>query len=289
MTNDSGPSGQPPSQVTPTIRCPCDGRHVKPAFEYATRPPGETNFVIGGAEYERYFDCCTTCGHWFGRHAMSLGDLYSGAYVETTYGENLKATFERIIALPRDSSDNFGRSQRIDDFASKFLADYQRSLLDIGAGTGVFPYTMNNLGWSCTALDPDSRACEHLKERVGVAVIYGDLNSIERESIGTFDLVTLNKVIEHVDDPVSMLTSAGQLLSRNSLLYVEVPDGSAAARLGQQREEFYVEHLHAFSVASLALSIERAGLSCISLDRLVEPSGKCTLFAFATNREQRPE
>lgn len=285
MTSDSEPSGQLPAPVTPTIRCPCDGRHVKPAFEYATRPPGETNFAIGGAEYERHFDCCASCGHWFGRHAMRLGDLYIGAYVETTYGENLKATFERIIALPPDSSDNFGRSQRIEDFASKFLADDQRSLLDIGSGTGVFPYTMNNLGWSCTALDPDSRACEHLRERVGVAVIHGDLNSIGRESIGTFDLVTLNKVIEHVDDPVDMLTSAGQLLSRKSLLYLEVPDGSAAARLGQEREEFYVEHVHAFSVASLALSIERAGLSCISLNRVVEPSGKCTLFAFATNPE----
>lgn len=285
MTRDSEPSGQLPSPVTPTIRCPCDGRHVKPAFDYATRPPGETNFAIGGAEYERHFDCCDSCGHWFGRHAMRLGDLYIGAYVETTYGENLKATFERIIALPPDSSDNFGRSQRIEDFASKFLADDQRSLLDIGSGTGVFPYTMNDLGWSCTALDPDSRACEHLRERVGVAVIHGDLNSIGRESIGTFDLVTLNKVIEHVDDPVDMLTSAGQLLSRKSLLYLEVPDGSAAARLGQEREEFYVEHVHAFSVASLALSIERAGLSCISLNRVVEPSGKCTLFAFATNPE----
>jgi 2-polyprenyl-3-methyl-5-hydroxy-6-metoxy-1,4-benzoquinol methylase len=142
---------------------------------------------------------------------------------------------------------------------------------------------MKNVGWCCTALDPDSQACEHLREKVGVAVIQGDLNSVTGQSIGTFDLITLNKVIEHVEDPVSMLESAGKLLSRDGILYIEVPDGSAAARLSQDREEFYVEHLHAFSVTSLASSIERAGLWCMALSRIVEPSGKRTLYAFATN------
>jgi SAM-dependent methyltransferase len=214
---------------------------------------------------------------------MNLSGLYDGAYVENTYGADLTATFNRIVALPSATSDNYGRVKRIQKFTSKHLPDGRRNLLDIGAGTGVFPYAMKNVGWCCTALDPDSQACEHLREKVGVAVIQGDLNSVTGQSIGTFDLITLNKVIEHVEDPVSMLESAGKLLSRDGILYIEVPDGSAAARLSQDREEFYVEHLHAFSVTSLASSIERAGLWCMALSRIVEPSGKRTLYAFATN------
>jgi SAM-dependent methyltransferase len=286
MSHDAGQMEPPTPHVAPTIHCACRGAYLTQAFTYSTRPVGETAFANGNAVYERFFDSCKSCGHWFGRHAMALEGLYSGAYVDTTYGTDLGTTFERIIAIPHEKSDNFGRCNRIQDFVSNHLPEGERRLLDIGAGTGVFPHAMKSLGWSCTALDPDPRACAHLRERVGVAVIQGDFSSLDTTSIGPFELITLNKVVEHVEDPISMLTSAGSILSHNGLLYVEVPDGSAAAQLGKDREEFFVEHLHAFSLASLALTIERAGLCCLVVERLIEPSGKRTIFAFASKSDR---
>ena len=42
------------------------------------------------------------------------------------------------------------------------------NLLDIGSGLGVFPYSVKNIGWNCTAIDPDKRSIAHIKKRIGI-------------------------------------------------------------------------------------------------------------------------
>ena len=96
-----------------------------------------------------------------------------------------------------------------------------------------------------------------------------------------FDLVTFNKVLEHVDDPVAMLASVARLLTPNGLVYVELPDGEAAEAEGKEREEFLLGHKHVFSLASYALLIAKAGFELLTCERLREPSTKFTLRGFA--------
>jgi hypothetical protein len=50
--------------------------------------------------------------------------------------------------------------------------------------------------------------------------------------------------------------------------------------MGPGREEFGIEHYHAFSMASMALLALRAGLSVVRAARVREPSTKVTLYAF---------
>ena len=52
------------------------------------------------------------------------------------------------------------------------------------------------------------------------------------------------------------------------------------AGFGAGREEFFVEHHHVFSPASIALLAMRSGFRVISIERLQEPSEKYTLRAF---------
>jgi hypothetical protein len=89
-------------------------------------------------------------------------------------------------------------------------------------------------------------------------------------------------VLEHVPEPVPMLARAGAWLAPGGFVYVEVPDGEAAARDGAGREEFFIDHWHAFSAASLAMLASRAGFHAAAIERLREPSGKFTLRAFLT-------
>ena len=257
-------------------------------FTYAAPPEGETKFDWKGQDYSRGYDRCLACGHWFGVHALDLDDLYSGAYVESTYGDRMAATFERIISLPSEKSDNAGRRQRLLDFAAEQLAPSSNpTLLDVGSGLGVFPYAMKEAGWICTALDPDPRACAHITERVEVSVINADFLTAGVEQLGTYDVVSLNKVIEHVEDPCSMLRKAADATESGGFVYVEVPDGDGAATAGQGREEFFVEHHHVFSAASLSSTVERSGLHVARVERLVEASGKYTLACFAVHHYVR--
>jgi len=266
--------------TNPTLRCPCSGEHLRPRFRYDAPPAGETAFALGG-EYRRSYSECALCGHWFSVNAMDLRGLYGGAYVDNTYGAKMRATFDRILALPAERSDNAARVACVLEFATQhFPAGKRLALLDIGAGLGVFPYRMKEAGWHCTALDPDERAVRHAREVVGVDAVAGDFMTMDTSKLGKADVVSFNKVLEHVEDPVAMLSRAAPLLAPGGFIYIEVPDAEAAAE-GPGREEFFIEHHHVFSVASVALLAVRAGLRLLRIQRVREPSSKFTLRTFA--------
>jgi SAM-dependent methyltransferase len=263
----------------PTLDCPCDERYLVPAFAYTSRPAGEVAFPLAG-EYRREYRRCTLCDHWFSRHQMDISALYEGAYVDATYGEGMRRTYERIMALPAERSDNLGRVAVVRAFAKRRFGETRAKprLLDVGAGLGVFPARMKEAGWDCTALDPDPRAAVHARDVIGIAALTGDFRSLAGQ-LESFDLVSFNKVLEHVEDPIAMLSASRPLVAAGGFVYVELPDVAAAAE-GEMREEFFIEHHHVFSPASVALLAARAGFGLLALERLREPSGKYTLRAF---------
>jgi len=269
--------------VKPTLHCPCEGRYLERAFEYDSPPLGETPFDLGGQEYKRAYDRCSLCGHWFANHDINLSNLYKKEYVDATYG-GITAMAERlakILALTPEKSDNAGRVSRILNFVSeRFGRNCKKlTLLDVGAGIGVFPAAMKALGWQVIAVEPDPRTAKHLQEHVGIQAMSVDLLTLFPEQIGLFDIITFNKVLEHVEDPVTLLSHARCLLKPKGYCYVELPDVSAAIE-GTEREEFFIEHHHVFSSTSLTLICTRSGFSLSKLGGLREPSGKYTLYGF---------
>ena len=263
------------------LQCECGGSFFATAFTYDRPPDGEVHFQATATDYHREFQRCAVCRHFRGSHHLDLAGLYSGDYVNSTYGAAMRSAYERILALPTDRSDNSGRVERVRAFATSRwgAARPSPSILDVGSGLCVFLSRMHAAGWRCTALDPDERAAAHARAVVGVEAVHGDFQT--RVGLGQFDVVTFNKVLEHVTDPVGMLSRAAALLTPGGFVYLEVPDGDAASAEGQGREEFFVDHWHAFSPASVALLVHNAGLSPLAIERLREPSSKFTLRAFA--------
>lgn len=261
------------------LHCPCGRRDAEPAFSYDAPPAGETKFDFGSAPYRRRYLRCRSCGHWYADTDMDMSALYSGNYLDSTYGARMRQAFERIIALPPEKSDNAGRVAQVLEFARTALkGTLSPTLLDIGSGLGVFPYKMKEAGWRCTALDPDPRASAHAREVVGVEAITGDFMKLPDSAIATYNVVTLNKVLEHVVNPVAMLRKAARHVKPHGFVYIEVPDIAAAAD-GPEREEFFIEHLHVFSPESVRLVAQQSGLVSREINRIREPSGKYTLTA----------
>lgn len=268
------------SGIKPTLHCPCAGAFLREAFVYTEPPVGETRFDLKGQPYRRAYDRCELCGHFFSRHDLDLSGLYCADYVDATYGgiEGMRERLETIRALPPERSDNAARVQRIRQFLQQHPVRGRR-LLDVGAGIGVFPAAMKDLGWEVTAVEPDPRTAEHLRAHVGVAAIAGDLAELDPAQLGTFDLLTFNKVLEHVQSPVELLASGKRFLAEGGLIYIELPDVAAAVE-GSGREEFFIEHHHVFSSASLTILAQRGNFLVRELESFREPSGKFTISAF---------
>jgi 2-polyprenyl-3-methyl-5-hydroxy-6-metoxy-1,4-benzoquinol methylase len=275
------------SELTPKV-CPITGElSARRVFVYDRAPEGETEFEFSGEEYYREVWQFQPTGHYVSVHKMGDALDYTDDYVSSTYsdGEGIHRAFQRVQDLPTEKSDNFGRVTYLRDAVSQYgLSPEALSVLDVGSGTGVFPFSITKLGWRCLAIDPDLRAVEHMETRLGLDALCGQFDS--GLEIGQFDLLTLNKVLEHVVDPVGMLSLVHEYTRPAGLVYLEVPDGESAELAGQGREEFFIDHHHVFSARSIEYLATQVGLECLAIERLTEPSSKFTLRALCRVPEQ---
>ncbi len=267
------------------FRCICGGEKFEVAIHYVEPPAGETRFKFSAdKKYQRDILRCRLCGHFLATHSVDPAALYGGDYVSSNYGDDqgIRKSFERIMTLKPEQSDNVGRVKRVIQFAQNHFGvgskNKPRTILDVGSGLGVFLARVKKAGWDGTALDPDPRSVNHARDIVGVKAVLGDFMAVK--NLGRFNAVTFNRVLEHVADPVAMLKKAKENVSSRGFVYAEVPDGEGAYTEGPGREEFFIDHLHVFSAASLAILAAKAGFSLSLLERLREPSGKYTLYAF---------
>ena len=262
----------------------CSGGEFTFVHRYNAPPAIEVNFDLAGSEtYQRELWRCTGCGHFYSVHDMDLSALYNGTYADANYaGDKMRKTFDRIVSLSPKHSDNTWRVKRVKDYARPILEarGLAKTVLDVGSGLAVFPYAMKAAGWNVTALDPDPRQSAHARDVAGVNALHGDFMTLDTPE--RYGLLSFNKVLEHVEDPVAMLRRAHDCLLAGGICYVEMPDGEAAIGDvdGPDREEFLIDHPHIFSAASMALLALRAGFRLDELRRIREPSGKYTLYMF---------
>lgn len=240
------------------------------------RPGYETDF--GFQPYERSIYRCQRCGVYFNIHHHITPDFYQGTYNQATYQQLIAEKYDRIRALPLEQSDNKQRVKRIVDF---FAPHTDLTVLDIGSGLSVFGGELQTHGFRCYCLDPDPRAVQHALDYVGLAGGHaGTLETFQSEL--RFDLITLNKVLEHVTQPVAMLQAALQWLAPQGVIYIELPDGEHAAQAGGivEQEEFYLEHFTVYTPSALNYLVTQAGLKTIHTAAIHEPSHKYTLYSF---------
>jgi len=272
--------------VSQTLACKlCGGHHARLVETLRRKPLRETEFGVPGDRYRREIWRCDNCDVFFNHHDLLTDQLYRDQYNEATYGRDLAATYQRIRALPASQSDNKQRIRRVAEYyaAHGNKSPRESRVLDVGSGLCVFLAEMKELGFECHAIDPDPMAAEHARKCAGVDYAFAGTLDTFPLTDARYDIISFNKVLEHVADAVSLLASAARFLKPDGFIYLEVPDGQAALAGGTigEREEFYVEHATVFTPASAQWLIAKAGLELLELQSIHEPSDKYTLYAFA--------
>ena len=140
------------------------------------------------------------------------------------------------------------------------------TLLDVGCGNGQFVRQMRSLGWDAEGVDPDPAAAAYGLSR-GLKIFQGTIADIPLNC--TYDVITLNHVIEHVHDPISLLLECRQRLTpRTGRLMIATPNLRSLGHWWFRRYWRGLEvprHLLLFSVSALQKCISRAGLSVHSI------------------------
>lgn len=266
-------------------RCIVCGASELVSLVTVTSPPaGEKDYGIPAASYCRTISRCSSCSAYLNPTDLIPAGYYTGTYNEANYARDMLGPFLRIRELPPEQSDNKQRARRIvSHLSQQGLPPEATRVLDVGSGLCVFLAELAPLGYSCWCVDPDPRAVEHALEHAGVAGGHAGTLDTYQPAEG-FDLVTFNKVLEHVPDPARLLRQAGALLRDGGTIYVEVPDGDLARRHGTavERQEFFAEHLAVYNRSALLRLAAEAGMTSSEPVSLREPSGKCTIYAFVT-------
>lgn len=250
---------------------------------YNEKPAGETDFSF--QKYFREIKCCANCGHFVSTTPLEISKLYQYDYVDRTYGDrqDIKRKFEQIMSLKPEESDNSGRVNRVIEYAKKHFSNSSKlSILDVGGGIGVFlALIKKRTNWDCMSIEPDNRLVEHTtKMDIGIESLSCDYRCLKWNL--KFDIICLNKVLEHIEEPLSFLEKAKKDLKPNGFVYLELPDGESASLDTKKfnREEFFIEHHHAFSMKSMQLLSRKAGFKIEKSERLIEPSSKFTILSF---------
>lgn len=134
----------------------------------------------------------------------------------------------------------------------RFTGLQKGRLLDIGAGVGAFAATMQNVGWTVTALEPDEQARKKAADTFGLTLQLPE--ELYRFVGDSFDVITLWHVLEHVHDLSGYWKAFHNCLPKGGKLVIAVPNyTSADAGYYQQDWAAYdvPRHLYHFSPASM--------------------------------------
>lgn len=247
------------------------------------KPKLEMQYLGKDMPYYREIRKCQNCGVYFNYHGLQLFDesFYEGTYNEAIDIGTLQARFEKIINLPEEKSDNKHRVKRIVDFTDSYFNNRNINILDVGSGTGVFPYEMSKFFTQVSAVDPDKASVNLMKKMINLKnTWHGSISAITEEE--HFDFISFNKVLEHVEDPVQLIKISKDRLLQDGIIYIELPFAEALIlqHLQDERAEFFIEHYTTFTFQSINFLIEKSGLISLKTETITEPSGKHTIYAF---------
>ncbi len=176
----------------------CGGEEKSPVHELA------------GYRYER----CTGCG-LVSLHPMpefaALMDIYAGSG-ELAADPTADPTGEEILFIERFRKE----LDRIEEHA------HAGRILDIGSAWGFFLSVCREKGWDAWGVEPARTESEYARRRFALPVLTGTLADARFPS-GSFDVVTLWHVLEHLPDPVSELAEIRRVLKPGGLLVISVP------------------------------------------------------------------
>jgi SAM-dependent methyltransferase len=235
---------------------------LNPVCTFCNGPASQK--LISGAKkegntYAVYF--CQKCAIGFTVPMPSpaeLTDLYTAGSYRVSSGVRFTKGLERLIYLFRR-----GRKRRIEQYAKK------GRILDIGCGRGLFLPLMRRGGWEVAGTEFDEETASYASGAYGLDVKSG-VPSEWGFPEGSFDVITVHHVLEHIRNPEETLAACGRLLRKGGLLVIAVPNISSFQAAAGKRVWFHLDipyHLYHFSEAGLVNLLKKHSFSIARIRR----------------------
>lgn len=148
-------------------------------------------------------------------------------------------------------------------------------LLDIGAHAGRFMHAAQRAGWTVEGIELNPRTASCAARHTGAPVHrVNALALVDRAA--HYDAVTLTDVLEHIPQPVTVLSTVGRLVAPGGWIAIKVPCGSSqwhkerllsALRRGRRVSlADNLVHVNHFTPRSLTRALQAAGFVDVHIE-----------------------
>jgi 2-polyprenyl-3-methyl-5-hydroxy-6-metoxy-1,4-benzoquinol methylase len=235
---------------------------TEPSIEVVAQCPmcGSERFTIAFEEPPYSVRRCSACGQGWASPRLSSRDL-ARMYTDDSYW---RSTSPKTLGY---------HDYRADE--ELYLKTFRRRLgfalangpqagaaLDVGCAAGFCMAALRELGFEAHGVEISETIARHAIDHFNFDTVHVGTLADAPFAAGSFELITMWDVIEHVVDPRELLATARRLLKPGGLLVIETQDINShfARALGPRWHHYkHAEHIYHFTPSTLRTLIEDAG------------------------------
>jgi SAM-dependent methyltransferase len=228
-------------------------------------------------EYETTSDIfnfveCQNCNLVF-LHERPLNSELDLIYPKNYIPYNFKNHLGGIINHLR----NMVQKKKIKPFLK--YADKNSTILDIGFGSGELLMLLQKFGcknWSLWGVDMSNEAVKKIKSK-GINAICSNIDNLSwpRETPKP-NIIIMNQVIEHLNDPALVINKCHQLLDEDGILIVETPSTNAWDFQIFKKKYWggyhTPRHWNLFNETSLSFILKNNNFQIVKINNLLSPN-----------------
>ena len=217
--------------------CPiCKGTHLKMINKARTMNPH--------SDLQVEILKCYNCSHWFVNPTIKQNDLNSLYDKESEYVVAPKGwyTQKTEFSIPEHFIINDEKKFQIKG----------KKYLEIGIGSGLLFNYFKQVGYDCYGVEPGGWA-------KGLQNVVQDINELIEDK---FDVVVLIDVLEHIEDPLSLVKKVLEITNMDGTVYASFPNNQSLRAFFSKEKWRMIHpfgHLHYFSKKSLSVLFESNG------------------------------
>ena len=237
------------NHATENTRClACDSDNIKTALDLGQQPLANSykdSVDEPQARYPLAVSLCHNCFHLQLSHTVDPAIIYKN-YLYAT-----------------------GTNQTIQDYCHWF-AEFcleactdVKTVLDIGCNDGTQLDYFKSLGVDTYGIDPAENLYPRSSANHTIVCDFFGPNAVAELKKVDYDIIVAQNVCAHNPDPYGFITSCAELMSSNTVLFVQTSQADMV--LHNEFDTIYHEHVNFFNANSMSKLATRAGINLIDV------------------------
>ena len=239
------------NNVVENTRClACDSDDIHMALDLALQPLANSYKKSADATEDRYplaVKLCYQCKHLQLSHSVDPAIIYKN-YLYAT-----------------------GTNQTIKDYSrwfANFVQEYTGitgTVLDIGCNDGTQLNSFKDLGFNTYGIDPAENLHDRSSANHTVVCDFFGPSAVDKLSTVDYNVIVAQNVCAHNPDPAGFLQSCHQLMTPETLLFVQTSQADMV--LNDEFDTIYHEHVNFFNANSMKQLANRVGLHLVDVQK----------------------